>query len=59
MVELVDTLDLGSSVERRGSSSLPIPTKYGLLADEVLALVWKARDVGSSPTRPTKKRLEC
>lgn len=58
MVELVDTPDLGSGDESRGSSTLPIPTKFGLLADGVLAVVWKTTDVGSSPTRPTNFK-EC
>ena len=32
MVELVDTLDLGSSAERCESSSLSVRTKYGFVA---------------------------
>ena len=34
MVELVDTLDLGSSVARRGGSSPLIRTKIGLLLNK-------------------------
>ena len=32
VVELVDTLDLGSSAERCESSSLSVRTKYGFVA---------------------------
>lgn len=59
MVELVDTLDLDSSAERRESSSLSICTNNARVAKLVYALDLKSNDLGhtgSTPVSRTKKK---
>ena len=65
LAELVDALDLGSSAERCGSSSLPGGTKIGALADRLrqqfAKLSFRNGRVGSIPTCSAKllKDIKC
>ncbi len=60
VVELVDTLDLGSSASRRESSSLSFRTIYTVIfyvgewRSLVAHLVWVQGVVGSNPISPTR-----